>query len=89
MKQVCIINPEGKPVPILEMWESFSGWYWYITEFDKEDKDIAFGLVLGQEKEWGDIWLPELKSLGPYKVWKVPRKNWSGAKDVITTEVHK
>lgn len=29
-----------------------SNWTWYLTEYDKETGD-AFGLVLGQEAEWG------------------------------------
>lgn len=74
-----------KYVPVIEMWESYSGWYWYITE--KEDFPIdtddgmgivAFGLVRGLETEWGEIWMPELERMSPYKVWKVPQENWSG-----------
>lgn len=62
-------------VPIKAMYESFSGWYWFITEIDKEDPNYAFGYVVGFESEWGDIDLAELNSLEG-KVWKVPKKNW-------------
>lgn len=74
-----VSSPSGKPVEVKEMWESFSGWYWYITEFEKGNPNYAYGLVKGFETEWGGIWMPELKEMGEYKVWKVPKKNWSGA----------
>lgn len=37
-----------------------SSWTWYVTEFDGED--LCFGLVIGQEKEYGYFSLEELKS---------------------------
>lgn len=39
-----------------------SDWTWYLTEFDKDTGD-AFGLVLGDEAEWGYFNLQELESL--------------------------
>lgn len=39
-----------------------SSWTWYLTEYDKETGD-AFGLVLGQEAEWGYFNLHELEEL--------------------------
>jgi hypothetical protein len=33
-----------KTSQLLEVWESFSGWYWFITEYYGEG--IMFGLVL-------------------------------------------
>ena len=75
----CIYNEYGDKgpeyVPLLGMYESWSGWYWYITEFYKDDKDVAFGFVHGFEDEWGEIYLPELREK-PY-VWKVERKDWT------------
>lgn len=71
----CVFNKYSKRwVPILDMYESFSGWYWYITE-NTDDKDVKFGLVRGFENEWGDIYMPELLEM-KNKVWKVPKKNW-------------
>lgn len=39
-----------------------SDWTWYLTEYDKETGD-AFGLVLGDEAEWGYFNLHELETL--------------------------
>jgi hypothetical protein len=76
----CIMNEFGSHgpeyVPIKEIWESFNGWVWYITETDKEDPDYCFGYVVGLESEWGYIDKQELKALGPYRAWKIPRQNW-------------
>jgi hypothetical protein len=50
--------------PIIDMWESYSGWYWYTLEKGRgEDKDIHFGLVAGFEEELGYYDINELKSL--------------------------
>lgn len=40
----------------------FRNWTWYLTEYDKESGN-AFGLVLGDEAEWGYFNLDELKEL--------------------------
>lgn len=37
-----------------------NGWTWYLSEYGKSS-DIAYGYVEGFEKEWGDIYLPELR----------------------------
>ena len=61
---------------IREVWESFSGWYWFVTEY--HDGSLAFGLVKGWEIEWGYFDLNELRKLGTQsKVWPVPKKNWA------------
>ena len=71
------VSHAGSKAKVLEIYESFSGWYWYITE--KTDKEEYFGLVRGMETEWGYIWMPELEELiKKYKVWKVERKDWIG-----------
>lgn len=77
--------------PIIDIYESFDGSYWYITrELYRQDsiingkvyKDdlILFGYarlaVYPQCAEFGNISETELKLLGSW-VWKVPRKNWS------------
>jgi len=82
----CVVNRYGKKgtelVPILEMWESYSGWYWFITEYaDKKDPDWCFGFVVGLEDEWGYIDKSELRSLRG--VWKVPYKNWFSNSHVV------
>jgi len=83
-----IITIKGKPV--IEIYESFGGSYWFITEkCHKQDSiinnrvykndQILFGYVrlsaCPEFAEWGYISETELKLLSP-KVWKVPRKNW-------------
>lgn len=77
MSDKYFVEANGSKAEVLEIWESYSGWYWYITEKDKEDPNYAFGLVRGLETEWGSIWLPELEQL-KNKVWKVDKKNWIG-----------
>lgn len=44
-----------------------SNWTWYMTEYDKETKE-AFGLVLGQEAEWGYFSIEELEELGAQRL---------------------
>jgi hypothetical protein len=46
----CVMQGD-KTMPILEMYESFNGWYWFITEIEKDDPDYMFGLVVGLETE--------------------------------------
>lgn len=66
----------GKKVKVLEVFESFGGWYWYITQHI--DRDVAFGFVQGFENEWGDIYMPELREqIAKGTVWSVPKKNWA------------
>jgi hypothetical protein len=71
---------------VIKGYESFNGWYWFATEVAyKQDSalpngqqakndTIYFGLVQGQEEEWGYFSKAELESLKP-KVWKIPKKN--------------
>jgi hypothetical protein len=79
---------DGKKV--LRGWESYTGWYWFATEKDCEqdsviggevvEKDtIWFGLVQGQNEEWGYFSQGELEQLSP-KLWETPKRNlsWSG-----------
>lgn len=69
------VNANGSKAEVLKVYESFNGWYWFLTEFDKDDPEVAFGLVKGFETEWGSVWLPELKHP---QIWEVDRKNWIG-----------
>ncbi len=61
---------------VIKAYESFSGWYWFATEESyKQDSviegkvypndTIFFGLVQGQEEEWGYFSKAELESLKP------------------------
>lgn len=60
---------------IIEIWESYTGWYWFITEI--VDEELAFGLVRGHEIEWGYISRRELAELADEgKIWRVPKCNW-------------
>ena len=64
---------------ILEVWESFTGWYWFVTEYlCDEPGSLAFGLVRGHEIEWGYFDLDELHALErTHKVWRVAKRNWA------------
>ena len=82
------VQANGSKEEILEVYESFSGWYWFIT--DNKDPDELFGLVVGLETEWGYIWFPELdQQIQHGTVWKVPKKNWFSISHVITEDVTK
>jgi hypothetical protein len=73
---------EGEEV--LEVWESFDGSYWIITD---KSGPSAYGYArlssMPQFAEWGAISLDELKSLEP-PAWTVPRRNWgfTGPSDI-------
>ena len=85
-----------KGVPVIDIYESFDGSYWFITEklyrqdsvIDGKvykDDQILFGYVklsaCPQFAEWGNVSESELKSLGN-RVWKVHRQNWSVCPEV-------
>lgn len=60
---------------ILAVWESYSGWYWFVTEV--VEMNMAFGLVRGSEMEWGYFSLDELESMRKRgMVWQVPKSHW-------------
>jgi hypothetical protein len=79
---------------VIKGYESFSGWYWFATEEaykqdsllpnGKEVKDdiIYFGLVQGQEEEWGYFSKAEIESLKP-KTWEIKKidLSYSGRRD--------
>lgn len=76
----AIMSIKGKLVPVIEVYESFTGWYWFVTERtpDKDNPDDCFGLVIGLEKEWGYINPPAIKSELGNLFWKVTEKDiWS------------
>lgn len=85
----CIVY-NNKAHPILEMWEGFTGWYWFITERYPDTNDVAFGYVVGFEKEWGDIDLAELrKEYKIYACWPVPQENWFSNSHVTMVDTDK
>ena len=71
---------------VREVWESFSGWYWFVTEY--HEGNLAFGLVKGWATEWGYFDLNELRRLKTrLMVWKVPKKNWAFCPCVVDDAV--
>ncbi len=75
---------------IIEVYESFDGSYWYITERLYKQDSIIDGKVYKDDQilfgyarlsacpeyaEFGNISETELKLLGN-RVWKVPKANW-------------
>ena len=86
MSKVECVKIGNDYVPILEVYESYSGWYWFITEqSDPNDQDYCFGLVVGFETEAGYIDKREIIELAP-QTWKVPKKNWSSISHVHLVE---
>jgi hypothetical protein len=70
---------------VLRGWESFSGWYWFAIEKDREQMSdfgdgkgvpdtIWYGLVQGFEEEWGYFSQAEIERLKP-KTWEIPKRN--------------
>jgi len=94
-----IIKIRGKPV--IEIYESFEGSYWFITERCHKQDSLIDGKVYKDDQilygyvrlavcpecaEWGYISETELKLLGN-KVWKVPKKNWIVCPEVETIKI--
>ena len=67
-KQIPALYSQEKnddPTVYVKFFTPWSHWTWYATEFD--GTDTFFGLVHGQEKEWGYFSLSELENVrGPY-----------------------
>jgi hypothetical protein len=82
-KLVPAIESYGKFYKIHEMFESYTGWYWFTINKNPypDDPDIRYGYVIGFEKEWGTFSLSEINSLGN-KAWPVPKSNWSSNSNV-------
>jgi hypothetical protein len=84
-----IITIHGKP--IIDVYESFDGSYWYITEKLYKQDSVINGKVYKDDQilfgyarlsacpeyaEFGNISETELKLLGS-RIWKVPKANWA------------
>jgi hypothetical protein len=96
MKNIVTIKGE----PVIEIYESFNGSYWYVIEEAwKQDSliggkvykndQIYFGYVklasCPQCAEFGYFSEAELKSLG-WRIWKVKRQDWSACPGVEVQE---
>jgi hypothetical protein len=95
------ITIQGKPV--IDIYESFNGSYWYVTEkawkqdsligrkVHKQDQ-IFFGYVrlasCPDGAEFGYFSEAELQSLG-WRIWKVKRQDWSACPGVEVQEAQK
>lgn len=89
-----------KGVPVIDIYESVDGSYWFVTErlwkqdsviggkVHKDDQ-ILYGYVrlsaCPQYAEFGNFSETELKLLGN-RIWKVPQKNWSVCPEVEVQE---
>jgi hypothetical protein len=97
MKEIVTIK--GKPV--IEIYESFEGSYWFITEKCHKQDSVIRGKVYKDDQilfgyarlsicpewaEFGYISETELKLLG-WKVWKVEKKNWQFCPEVEVIRV--
>ena len=97
MDEIATIQGE----PIIEVYESFDGSYWYITEkLYKQDSyingkvypddQILFGYArlsaCPEYAEFGKISETELRLLGN-RVWKVPKGNWTLCPEVEIQKV--
>lgn len=63
-KQIPNLNGtenEDDPLVTAKFFSPWSGWAWYGIEFDGED--VFFGIVDGDECEWGYFSLAELESV--------------------------
>lgn len=85
-----------KGVPVIDIYESYNGSYWYITEKSHQQDSVINGkvyqddqIVFGYAKlsacpefaEFGYISQTELELLSP-RVWKVKEHDWPGCPDV-------
>lgn len=85
-----------KGVQVIDIYESFDGSYWFITEKCHKQNSIIQGKVYKDDQilfgyarlsacpqfaEFGYISETELKLLG-WRVWKVTRENWAVCPEV-------
>lgn len=55
----------GDAVALVKFFTPWTGWTWYASEYDP-DKRLFFGVVIGQEREFGYFSLDELEAIeGP------------------------
>ena len=90
-----------KGVPVIEIYESFDGSYWFVTEEAWTQDSVISGKVYENDQilfgyvrlsacpdcaEWGYFSESELKALGP-RIWKVHRQDWAVCPEVEVEEV--
>lgn len=86
-KLPALYSTDGIPADekriVVKFFDPCGSWTWYVVEGDPEGEDIRFyGLVHGQEKEWGYFMLSELQSVkGPMGVG-IERDLHFGAKTI-------
>ena len=68
-------DPEQEMVFHIKLFTPWAQWTWYIAEYDPVN-DIAWGYVIGNEKEFGTFSIEEIRNLkGPFGL-KVEREKW-------------
>ena len=64
---------------VIKGYESYVGWYWFVTEIEEEDYDghpLYYGYVQGLENEWGTFWYGEMKPLiEKGKIWEIKEED--------------
>jgi|TARA_R100000081_G_scaffold89755_3_gene63300 hypothetical protein len=76
-------NKDGKlyveNYEVIKGYESFWGWYWFVTEIEEEDYEghpLYFGYVQGLENEFGSIWMGQLQPLIEQgTVWEIKEED--------------
>lgn len=59
------VDEEGETIDNkfrVKLFDPTSNWTWYISEYDR-NTDIAYGWVIGFDKEWGSFSLEELANI--------------------------
>jgi len=89
-----------KGVPVIDIYESFDGSYWFVTERRWKQDSVIGGRAYPDDQilhgyarlsacpeyaEFGNISETELKLLGN-RVWKVPQRNWPSCPEVEVQE---
>ena len=51
----------GRKVKVLEHIILRNFWEYYIVDTETNTNDVKYCFVMGEENEWGDVYLPEIK----------------------------
>jgi hypothetical protein len=93
-----IVTIQGTPV--IDIYESFDGSYWFVTERRWQQDSLIGGQVYQNDQilfgyvrlsscpefaEFGNFSQTELELLGN-RVWKVPQRNWPSCPEVEVQE---
>lgn len=85
MSRVIIAGGKVNGMPVIRVWESFWGWYWFATEKVRDQLSdfgdgkpvrdtIWYGFVIGVYPEWGCFSEREIMSLAPF-AWEVGKRD--------------